>query len=506
MPDGLAEKVISLCVRRRLVYPTSEIYESVAGFFDYGPLGVELKRNLESSWWNYFVRQRDDVVGMDGALITPPSMWKASGHLDAFNDPLIACGKCKRRFRLDHLLEQELQLSVEGLTPDKMQELIKENKIRCPQCKGGLKETQPFNLMFRTQVGVLKDEPNEAVLRPETAQLIFADFKLVQQAARKRLPFGIAQIGKAFRNEIAPRNFVFRAREFNQMELEFFIHPERMDDCELPANWKSLAVTVLAAETQIHKGEGSLLSFNELWDRKMVKTKWHVYWMAACWNFLLELGLDPAHLRLRQHVSAELSHYSSETWDVEYRYPWGWKELLGVANRGDFDLKQHQEHSKKDLSFFVDETKQKVIPHVIEPSWGLERLFLTVLMDAYREKTENNETKVTLALSPRLAPVQVSVFPLMKKDGLAEKGQGVFRNLMPCFSAVYDDGGSVGRRYARADEVGTPYAVTIDYDTLTDDTVTLRDRDSTQQKRVSLAELPEKLNRLLLGSVRFSDL
>lgn len=500
------DQVVQLCARRRLLYPTGEIYGSYAGFFDYGPLGVELKRNLERAWWDHFVRQREDVVGMDGAIITSPGVWKASGHVDAFNDPLVTCKKCKNRFRMDHLLEEELGLSVEGLTHEKLAALLVEKKIKCPKCKGDLEEGKAFNLMFQTHVGVVQGEQNLAYLRPETAQLIFADFKLLQQASRKRLPFGIAQIGKAFRNEIAPRNFVFRSREFHQMEIEFFVHPKKMDECDVPDEWLAESVCVLTAELQQKNAQATSRSFSDLWEQKRVKTKWHLYWLACSWRFLKKLGVRPENLRLREHLPAELSHYSSETWDLEYHYPWGWKELMGVANRGDFDLQQHQKGSGKDLSYFDEETKEKLLPHVIEPSWGLERLLLTLLIDAYREKEEKGEVKVTLALPPFLSPVQAAVFPLMKKDGLAEKARALATRLQTEFAAEYDEAGSIGKRYARHDEVGTPYCITVDYDTLKDDTVTLRERDSTAQKRVSASRLPELLRGLLAGSASFNQL
>lgn len=499
--QDLMDKIVSLCARRGLLFPTAEIYGSLAGFFDYGGYGVELKRNVEQSWWTAFVSSREDVFGMDGAVITSPEVWKASGHLEEFNDPLVECVNCKSKYRLDHLIEEELKLQVDGVTTAELTELLSKHQLKCPKCKGGLQVAQPFNLMFETTVGAVADGKNVAYLRPETAQLIFADFK---HFSRAKLPFGVAQIGRAFRNEISPRNFVFRCREFTQMELEFFIHPEKMDDCTIPN--AETQVQVLTADAQEKGAAPEKKSIAELVQRKLVKTKWHAYWLAYSLQWLASIGLKLDSMRLRQHVKAELSHYSSETWDVEYCYPWGWKELLGVANRTDFDLARHAKQSGKDLSYLDEESKKKVLPFTIEPSFGLERIILALLADAYREKEEKGEKKTILSLHPSVAPVKVAVFPLMKKDGLAENAREVFLSLHPHFACEYDASGSIGKRYARADEIGTPYALTADYDTLKDGTVTLRDRDSTKQKRVPSAEAKTILLQLLEGVVKFEDL
>ncbi|MFH1199488.1 MAG: glycine--tRNA ligase [Candidatus Micrarchaeota archaeon] len=505
MPDKM-EKVVSLCARRGMIYPAAEIYGSFAGFFDFAGYGAQLKRNVEASWWKSFVTSREDVVGMDGSIITSPQVWKASGHLEEFNDPLVDCLKCKSKFRLDHLIEEQLNLQVDGLKTAELAALLNAHKLKCAKCKGDLAVAEPFNLMFKTSVGAVADERNTAYLRPETAQVIFSDFKQIQLSSRSKLPFGIAQAGKAFRNEISPRNFVFRCREFSQMELEFFIHPDKLDDCTIPARLLEIEPLVLTATAQ-EKGEPAQKhSIADLLGRKAVKARWHAYWLAYSLDWLHSIGISPENLRIRQHVKTELSHYSSETWDVEYDYPWGWKELMGVANRTDFDLAHHSKESGKDLSYFDEESKKKVVPFVIEPSFGLERIVLTLLLDAYVEKAGKGETKIALALSPSIAPVAVCVFPLMKKDGLAEKAREIFLSLNPALFAEYDDGGSIGRRYARADEAGVPYAITVDYDTLGDGTVTLRDRDSTAQKRIKCADARQIILSLLERTVDFTGI
>ena len=496
--DDLAAKVVSLCARRALLFPDGDIYGPFAGFFDYGPYGIEIRKRIEESWWKHFVRSREDIVGLDGAIISHPKIWKASGHVDAFNDPLVECAKCKSRHRADSLVEDELKISVDGMSLDALGDLIKKHKISCPKCKGELSVARKFNLMFKTHIGAVEDETTVAYLRPETAQLIFADYKAIQLANRKKLPFGIAQIGKAFRNEIAPRNFVFRCREFYQMEIEYFIHPAKLNDCELlTKELLGTEVLVLTAEEQEKEqkekksGKMEKTTIEKLVESKTVKTKWHAYWLAASLEWFHSLGIRPEKLRLRQHVKSELSHYSSETWDVEYEYPWGWKELQGIANRSDYDLTQHQKFSGKDQSYLDEETHERVIPHVIEPSFGLDRLFFTILLDSYSENASDKGSSSVLRLDSSLAPVQVAIFPLMKKDGLSEKARGVYEMLREKFACEYDEGGSIGKRYARQDEIGTPYCITIDYDTLTKEDVTVRERDSGDQKRVPIRDLSE---------------
>lgn len=498
--EDLVDKVIGLCKRRGIIFPTSEIYGSFGGFFDYGNSGSLMKRNVENSWIRNFVTSREDAVLMDGATITHPAVWKSSGHVDSFNDPLVECKKCHKRFRADHLVESKLNISVDGLSLQQIQDIITRDKIVCPDDKGEFSMVKMFNLMFRTHVGAVESDESVAYMRPETAQLIFSDFKQIQITSRKKLPFGIAQIGKAFRNEISPRNFVFRSREFTQMEMEYFIHPDRINDCPLlTQDHLDYEVNVLTEQMQDKKQEHRAMKIRELVDGKIIKTQWHAYWLVEALRWLTGIGVRKENLRLRQHVKTELSHYSLETWDVEYNYPWGWKELCGIANRTDFDMRQHAKFSGEDLSYFDEDAKKKVVPFVIEPSFGLDRIIFTLLIDSYLEKVEAGEAKVTLKLKPEVSPMSFGVFPLMKKDGLAEKGKEVLSILKNDFLCYYDDSGSVGKRYARADEIGVPGGITVDYDSLKDNTVTLRDRDSAKQVRAPIKELKSILPRFLKG-------
>ncbi|MFA4946732.1 MAG: glycine--tRNA ligase [Candidatus Micrarchaeia archaeon] len=475
----LIDSVVNLCARRRFVYPSVELYGAPAGFYDYGPLGVQLKRNVEESWWNRFVRGREDVVGIEACILSPRQVWEASGHLTAFNDPLVECAKCKFRERADALIKQELNLEVEGASVSELDALVKKHALKCPKCKHALSVGEPFNLMFKTHAGVLSDESSEVFLRPETAQGIFTGYKGVALAARKQPPFGIAQVGKSFRNEIAPRQFVFRCREFTQYELEYFY------EGECPFELKDAAVLALPAENQGKESEATETKLSAL-----PASGWMRYWLGEYLDWLRSLGLRD--LRVRQHVPRELSHYSSDTWDVEFLYgEWGWKELLGVAERGSFDLDCHAKRSGKDLSL-SDGEGRKIVPRVIEPSGGLDRLVFALLVQAYSEKPGDGETKTVLSLAPEIAPMRVCVFPLVKKDGVAEKGREVFESLRG-FAVEYDEKGSIGKRYARADEAGTPWCVTVDYQTLEDNTVTLRDRDSAEQERVKITALREKI-------------
>lgn len=500
--ESIIDKVINLSSRRGLIFPSSEIYGGYGGFYDYGPYGTQLKRQIEQKWWKTFVERREDIVGMDGTIISHPNVWKASGHLEAFNDPLVTCSRCKASFRADHLVEKELKIEVEGLSAEQLHELVAKNRIKCEKCGSNeLKGGKPFNLMFRTGVGVTSDSSGEAYLRPETAQMVFADFTKIQIVSRKKLPFGIAQTGKVFRNEISPRNFLFRCREFSQMEIEYFIHPTKLRDCPLLHPLESLAIRFITARMQ----EGGKVS--EMKEEKLGKalkegiigTEWHAYWIAQCWRFLEGIGLDQKKLRLRQHVRTELSHYSKETWDIEFNYPeWGWKELVGIADRGDFDLTQHSKVSGKELKYFDQESSERIFPRVIESSFGLDRLLFTMLVDAYAEKkSEMEEVRTILKLSPAIAPVKIAVLPLMKKDGLSEKARKVYEMLSCSFLCEYDEAGSIGKRYARMDEVGTPLCITIDYDSLSNNDCTVRERDSGKQKRVSITSLSNSINKML---------
>ncbi|MBA2429261.1 MAG: glycine--tRNA ligase, partial [Thermoleophilaceae bacterium] len=438
------EKIVSLCKRRGFVFQSSEIYGGLASTYDYGHYGVLLKSNVKAEWWRAVVQERDDVVALDAAILMHPRTWEASGHLEGFSDPLVQClGKCKRRWREDHLREDAV--AHEG-PPDA--------ELRCPACGGELSPPRQFNLMFETHMGPVQDEGSRIFLRPETAQGIFVNFKNVLQFSRKRPPFGIAQVGKSFRNEITPGNFVFRTREFEQMEIEFFVPPTEAPD-------------------------------------------WHEHWLEERMRWYVELGLRPDHLKLREHGPEELSHYSSATSDIEYLFPMGWSELEGIANRGDFDLTQHARFSGEKLEYVDSATGERYVPHVIEPSAGADRGSLAFLVDAYDEEEVEGRERVVLRLHPRLAPVKAAVLPLVNKDGQPELARRVYEELRRRLPAEFDTGGSIGKRYRRQDEIGTPYGVTVDHQSLEDETVTLRDRDSLTQERLPIAGLADELVRRL---------
>ncbi|MFZ0890151.1 MAG: glycine--tRNA ligase [Candidatus Binataceae bacterium] len=423
------EKLVNLCKRRGFVFPSSDIYGGLGSTFDYGPLGVELKRNVKEAWWRETVQGRSEVLGLDAAILMNPRTWEASGHLQNFTDPLVDCKSCKSRFRAGDLKES-----------------------RCPSCRGELTEARQFNLMFRTFMGPVEDTASTVYLRPETAQGIFVNFANIVDTQRVKLPFGVAQIGKSFRNEITPGNFIFRTREFEQMEMEFFIKPDEAEEA-----------------------------------------RWFDYWVNERFNWFVKYGIDRDRIRLRPHSRDELSHYSRGTTDIEYLYPFGWGELEGIAKRGSYDLDQHAKFSGKDLTYFDEDAKTRYRPWVVEPAVGVDRTMLAFLLDAYDEDVIENEERIVLRLDPRLAPIKVAVYPLLRKAGQPEKAQQVRAMLQKHVTAAYDQAGSIGRRYRRQDEVGTPFGVTIDHQTMEDDTVTLRDRDSTAQDRVPIARLVEVL-------------
>jgi glycyl-tRNA synthetase len=412
------EQVVNLCKRRGFVFPGSEIYGGLGASLDYGPVGVELKRNVKEAWWQAVVTGRDDVVGLDAAVIMHPKVWETSGHVAGFTDPLVDCRKCKQRFRADH---------VQGTT--------------CPECGGDLTEARRFNLMFKTHVGPVEDTAHTAYLRPETAQGMFVNFRNVLETSRLKLPFGIAQIGRSFRNEITPGNFLFRTREFEQMELEFFVRPGEDDE-------------------------------------------WYERWRDERHRWYLDLGLTPERLRIRPHGADELAHYAKGCVDIEYEFPFGWSELEGIANRTDFDLKRHAEASGRDLTYFDEEKRERFLPFVIEPAAGVDRSLLAFLVDAYDEDEVEGERRIVLRLHPRLAPYKAAVFPLMRKEGQPERARKIYDDLRRHFAVDYDQASSIGRRYRRQDEIGTPFGITVDHDTMRDGTVTIRDRDRMVQVRV----------------------
>ncbi|KGP74506.1 glycine--tRNA ligase [Pontibacillus yanchengensis] len=445
------EQLVSHAKHRGFIFQGSEIYGGLANTWDYGPLGVELKNNLKRAWWQKFIQENPMNVGLDAAILMNPKTWEASGHLGNFNDPMIDCKDCKSRHRADKLIENKLEaegneMIVDGLPFDEMRKLIDEHDIACPTCGAqNFTGIRQFNLMFKTHQGVTEDSTDEIFLRPETAQGIFVNFKNVQRSMRKKLPFGIGQIGKSFRNEITPGNFIFRTREFEQMEMEFFCKP----------------------------GE---------------ELEWYEYWKNFCHGWLTSLGITEENLRLREHESDELSHYSNATTDIEYKFPMGWGELWGIASRTNFDLTQHAEHSGEDFQYIDQENNDRYIPYVIEPALGADRLALSFLADAYQEEElEDGSSRTVMKFHPAVAPYKAAVFPLSKK--LGEQAKEVFADLSKHFMVDYDDAGSIGKRYRRHDEIGTPFCITYDFDSEEDGQVTVRDRDTMEQKRMNISEL-----------------
>jgi glycyl-tRNA synthetase len=485
----------TFCKKKGFVYPSSEIYGGIAGFWDFGPLGVEMFNSLKSSWWKHFVQSREDIVGLDGSIISHPKTWEASGHLESFGDLMLICSKCKHKVRADHFIEEKLNKSADGMIADEINNLIKKKGLKCPQCNSGFKEASDFNLMFETKVGASAESHNVAYLRGETAQAMFMNFKLVAETSRMQLPFGIAQIGRCFRNEISPRDFLFRSREFHIGEIEYFINPKDKKCKLLEKEHLNLSVNLLDATTQ-DKGKVTTktTTIKDMIKKKMLN-EWHGYFLAEQYLWFLSLGLNSKKLKVREHVKTELSHYSSATFDIDYLFPFGSKEIAGNANRGQYDLTQHIKHSKQKLDLFDEINKEKVVPAVIEPTFGMERVFLALLFDSYND--DKKRGNIVLKLNKKITPVQVAVFPLVNK--LNDKARNVYEMLKDIFVCQYDKGGSVGRRYARADEIGIPLCLTIDFQTLEDNTLTLRDRDSAKQVRVKVNELKDSLFRFYCG-------
>ena len=454
MTEKTMEKIVALCKNRGFIFPGSDIYGGLANSWDYGPLGVELKNNVKKAWWKKFVQEQPLNVGVDCAILMNPKVWEASGHVTSFNDPLLDCKSCKSRYRADKLIEDwnaenGIELPVDGWSNEQLVAYIKEKNITCPYCgKADFTDIRKFNLMFKTFQGVTEETQTQVYLRPETAQGIFVNFKNVQRTTRKKLPFGICQIGKSFRNEITPGNFIFRIREFEQMELEFFCKP----DTDL---------------------------------------EWFEYWREYCRKWLLDLGIKDGNLRLRDHSKEELAFYSKATTDFEYMFPFGWGELWGVADRTDYDLGKHMEFSGQDLTYYDQETDEKYVPYVIEPSLGADRVTLAFLCEAYDEEVidaDKNDVRTVLRLHPALAPIKAAVLPLSKK--LSESALKIRDVLAGRFTVDYDDAGSIGKRYRRYDEIGTPYCITVDFETENDGCVTVRERDSMEQVRIPVEEVP----------------
>ncbi|MBR9676868.1 glycine--tRNA ligase [Candidatus Woesearchaeota archaeon] len=497
------DEMASFCKRKGFVYQNSEIYGGYAGLFDYGPVGVDLKNNLKSELWKHFVHGRDDVAGIDGSIITHPQVWVSSGHAEGFGDILIDCTKCRAKIRADHHITDNLGLQTDGITVEQVDEIVKKENLVCPNCGGDFSKAQKFLLMFTTQVGAAQTKTSTAFLRPETAQVIFTDFKLVQENARMKLPFGIAQTGKAFRNEISPRNFLFRMREFEQFEIEYFVDPKKIGECPYHNEVKDRKLLVWTQKAQNSGADHEEMTMQQLLDTKEVKSPWHTYWLIQLRDWFVKVGCKAENFRLRVHLKEELAHYAAACVDIEYKYPFGWAELHGMADRTTYDLDQHIKHSGKDLAFFDEETKTKIVGHVIEPSQGVDRAFLTIMYDAYNDDKERGN--IVLKFDPKLSPVKAAIFPLVNKEGLPEIATEIYKELRQRYNVQYDRSGSVGRRYARQDEIGTPYCITVDFDTLKDNAVTIRDRDTTTQRRVKINELKNIIRDLIEGDVKFES-
>jgi glycyl-tRNA synthetase len=425
------EKLVSLCKRRGFIFQSSEIYGGINSCYDYGPLGIEMKKNIKDLWWKAMIYERNDIEGIDSSILMHPRVWEASGHVEGFTDPLVDCKNCKNRFKADQL----------------------DDTAKCPQCGGELTEPRNFNLMFKTYMGPVENLTSVVYMRPETAQGIYVNFHNIREAARRKLPFGIAQIGKAFRNEITPGNFTFRTREFEQMEMQYFIRPEEDE-------------------------------------------QWFEYWREERMVWYERLGINKVNLRFHQHSVDELAHYAKKAFDIEYKFPFGWQEIEGIHNRTDFDLQRHQQYSGKDMSYFDDFRNERFIPYIIETSIGCDRTLLTALIDAYEEEEE----RVVLRLSPNIAPIKIAVFPLVKRDGMEEIARKISQEISGDFRVFYDESGSIGRRYRRMDEAGTPFCITVDSDTLQDNTVTIRSRDSMKQRRIDGSKIKKIFSKELLGN------
>jgi glycyl-tRNA synthetase len=450
------DAIVALAKRRGFIYPGSDIYGGLANTWDFGPLGVEIKRNIKNAWWQYFVHRRADIVGLDGGILLHPKVWEASGHISEFFDPLIDCRNCRARYRADTLVEEKLGQAAEGLSTGELTRILHEANLNCPVCgHNNWTDVRQFNLMFQTHLGPVEESGTEVFLRPETAQNIFVNYKNITQTTRVKVPFGIGQIGKAFRNEITPGNFIFRVLELEQMEIEYFIRE---------SDWEN--------------------TFD--------------HWLQEMANFYSWVGLKQDRLRVREHEQDELSHYSKRTVDYEYQFPFGWKELSGLAYRTDFDLRKHQEYSGVDMTYFDQANDERFIPHVIEPTMGVERLLLTLILDAYYEESVTDVNgkpyeRTVLKLHPRVAPYKAAVLPLSKKPELSGKAMDIVRDLRQYIAVEYDETQSIGRRYRRQDEIGTPFCITVDFETLDDEAVTVRDRDTMEQDRVAITDLKSVL-------------
>jgi glycyl-tRNA synthetase len=485
------EKIIQIAKKRGFVFPSSEIYGGLSGTYDFGPIGFLLKKKIIDFWREFFIKSEDNIFEIESSLIMPEKVFEASGHLKGFIDPITKCKKCKNVFRADHLIEDSTKMFVEGMSPEELAKIIREKNIRCPKCGGELDDVKVFNLMFQMNVGALGD--TKGYLRPETAQGIFVNFKNVLVSTRAKLPFGIAQIGKSFRNEISPRQWLIRLREFTQAEIEFFINPEEKTFEKLK-DYENVKIRILSREAQKEGKPEEEMSVREALEKGIIPSEYMAYFIAKEQLFYESLGIPKEAIRFRHMLPEETPHYSKGNVDMEILFDFGWKEVVGNAYRSDYDLKKHAEYSKEDLSYVFEDGK-KIIPHVIEPSFGIERTIYAVLLYSFIEDKERGWDWFKFV--PKIAPISVAVFPLLNKEEMINKSLEIFKNLRKDFDTIFDKSGSIGKRYARADEIGIPYCITVDHQTLEDGSVTIRDRNTTKQERVKIEELSTKLKNLL---------
>ncbi|MCR8433734.1 MAG: glycine--tRNA ligase [Crenarchaeota archaeon] len=486
------DDIVNIAKRRGLIFPSSEIYGGLAGFYDYGPIGFEIKRRIIDDWWWNFVISRDDVYGISPAIILSPAVWKASGHVDEFIDILVECTKCKSRFKAETLLE-DLGIKISDFSMESIKNSLRDNNARCPKCGGELSEPRRFNLMVEAHVGAVKDESSVIYLRPEIAQGMFINFKLISAITGAKLPFGIASYGKVFRNEIAPRGFIFRLREFEIAEIEYFIDPDEQNSCEDFHEVDNIEIKIWTKEEQKRNLKPKERKLGDAYNEGVFSSMWHAYWVGESVKWLESIGLSPENLRLREHLETELAHYAKQTFDIEYYFPYfGWKEIVGIANRTDYDLRRHSKTSGEKL-YLVKDGKQ-FFPYCIEPSFGIDRIFLAVITEAY---TVREDGKVILRLHPKVAPYDAVIVPLLKRPEFIAKAEEINRMLKRERLATYVDvSGRVGKAYVKADEFGVPYAITIDHETFENDTVTIRFRDTREQIRVPITELPIRIREL----------
>jgi len=494
------EEIQKICLNRGIIFPTAEIYSTISGFFDYGPVGTLLKRKFINYWREVFLKTEDNILEMEGSIILPERVFEASGHLKSFVDPITQCLKCKSIQRADDLIQEKTGKFVEGKSPKELTEIINSEKIKCPRCGGLLGEVKLFNLMLKTDISPVGGQT--AYLRPETAQNIFTSFQRLFRVARSKLPFGVAQVGRSFRNEISPRHFIIRVREFNQVEIEMFYDPQK-PDCKKLDEVKNKKIIIFTREAQKKNSKPVTMTIEEILKKKIVPSEWLIYFMAKEFEFYKSLGIPEDSLRFREMQKEEIPHYSAGNYDLEIKFDFGWKETVGNSIRTDHDLKNHMQHSGVNLTILTDDGR-KIIPFVSEPSFGIDRTIAGILLHCFVEDKERGWN--WFKFPAKITPYPVAVFPLVNKDGIPEKAKEVFEMLKKEFDVLYDDGGSIGRRYARTDEIGTIFAITIDYDSLENDTCTVRHRDTTKQIRVKIKDLVSIINRLINEEVEFEKI